>query len=96
MASIENVKIKDKQDFSLQIIYAAGLPDSIHGFVFSTSPGEYHIFLNAADNKRQQEESFLHECLHIFHGDLEREDRTTDQIETLRHKELETILSNLA
>ena len=96
MASIDDVKIIDKQNINLHLVYAAGLPESIHGFISLNAPGKYTIVLNAADPERQQTESFLHECLHIFHGDLEREDMTADQIELKRHEELETILSGLA
>lgn len=73
------------RELSLQITYATEIPTTIHGFVLSPSPGKYHIFLNAADDERQQEESFLHECLHIFRGDLYRDDITADQIEIKTH-----------
>lgn len=82
------------RELSIKITHT-GLPDSIHGFVSSTSPGKYHIFLNAAETDSQQAASFLHECLHIFHGDLERDDAAAGQIEAERHKELESILFEL-
>lgn len=89
------LKIVKTQNISLQIIYAAGLHKDMHGIVTSAAPDKYIILLNADDTDRQKTESFLHECLHIFHGDLEREDTAVNQIEAERHIELESILSGL-
>ncbi len=77
--------IVDNRELSIQIAFIDGLHKDVHGLVYSSSTDKYHILLNAADTKSQQEKSFLHECLHIFRGDLERESMNVNQVEMERH-----------
>lgn len=86
--------LKTGRDISIKVL-TAPLPDSIHAFVTQRDTEIYWIFLNSNENETQQAASFVHECLHIYHRDTEREDLTADQIEAIRHAEAVEILKVL-
>ena len=85
-ATCRNISIK---------LYTMDLPEGIHAFVTQWGCGTYWIFLNENENETQQTASFIHECLHIYHGDHERDDLTADQIEAIRHAEIVEVLQEL-
>ena len=80
-------------------IFTIDMPETIHAF--STYRGKretkdlYWIFLNGKENETQNAASFIHECLHIYHEDHERNDLTADQIEALRHAETLAVVQEL-
>lgn len=69
-------------------------PETISGVsVRKKGAGDkYLVLLNSTKSEKQRAASFLHECLHIYHQDHDREDLTTDQIEAVRHAELLEII----
>ena len=83
-----------RRDITISV-YWADLPDTIRGFSQLKNNGNFRIFLNNADSRERQTATFLHECLHIYHGDHDRPDLTTDQIEAIRHKEIRDMLEIL-
>ena len=76
-------------------VFTMDMPEAIHAFVTQRGCGKYWIFLNSAENETQRTASFIHECLHIYHGDHERDDLTADQIEAIRHAETVEVLQVL-
>ena len=82
------------RDISIKVL-TAPLPETIHAFVTQRDTETYWIFLNSNKSETQQAASFVHECLHIYHRDTERQDLTADQIEALRHSETVEILQEL-
>ena len=54
-------------------LYEAELPASIHGCCSLLEDGSFMIVVNASDSAERREESFLHECLHIYRRDHEKE-----------------------
>jgi len=82
------------RDISIKVL-TAPLPETIHAFVTQRDTGTYWIFLNSNESETQRAASFIHECLHIYHRDTEREDLTASQIEAIRHAEVVEILKVL-
>ena len=79
-------------DMNLHVIYA-DLPNSVNGAV-SFNNDKYTIVINSNKTTQEQTAAFLHECLHIYHGDLKSGD-PADTIEAQRHKELISLLTVL-
>lgn len=74
-----------EQKIMLRIIKAP-LPRSIHGT--SAKDGDAIIVLvNEDDDPDRQQEAFIHECLHIWHGDHDRTGADVQQLEAQRHRE---------
>lgn len=49
------------------------LSPGIHGAIMTTGAGkDYIIVTNQQETETQQAAAFLHECLHLFHDDLNR------------------------
>lgn len=59
------------------------LPENVHGAA-GTDGVNYYILINKNDTAERQEEAFIHEMLHIWRGDLDREGNA-DQLEAIRH-----------
>lgn len=78
---------------SIDIIYG-DIPDTVSGAVTSQDSSRYTILLNSNKSEEEQAAAFLHECLHIYHGDLSS-NRSADDIEAERHKELISLLTIL-
>lgn len=85
MSGQNSLEVVREKSVSLRIVYATGLDKEVHGIVSPTAPGKYLILLNASDSEEQQTESFLHECRHIFRGDLEKRNVSVNQIEAETH-----------
>ena len=54
------------------ILEYAELPISIHGASSKGNSGDYYVVLNKNDDRERQKKAFLHECLHIYNGDLDK------------------------
>lgn len=77
-------------------IQGAELPEDVNSLLFSKRPGEYSILTNTKKTEKEQAANFLHECLHIYHEDMETENPAdADQLERIRHKELLSLLEML-
>ena len=62
------------------------LPRSIHGL--SAKDGDAIIVLiNEDDDPDTQQEAFIHEMLHVWHGDHDRENIDVNKLEAQRHTE---------
>lgn len=70
------------------------LPPGIHGAIATTGTNNYIIVTNQQETETQQAAAFLHECLHLFHDDLNGRG-SVDEIETARHAETIEILEIL-
>lgn len=69
------------------------LPQGIHG-ISSAEGHHYTILIDSNQRQEEQAAAFLHEMLHIWHGDHES-NKSTAEIEEERHEELISILSYL-
>lgn len=74
-------------------ITAEDLPEGVHGTIFATAAG-YYILTNSRETDTEQAAAFLHECLHLYHNDLDAQ-RSADEIEKDRHEELTELLKVL-
>ena len=71
------------------------LPPGIHGAIMTTGAGkDYIIVTNQQETETQQAAAFLHECLHLFHDDLNR-GGSADEIEATRRAEIIELLEIL-
>lgn len=74
-------------------VETARLPDEMKAF--SRRKGDsYYIVINEAETDDGRAAAFLHEALHIWHGDHDSGD-DVDAIERERHEELKRLLSIL-
>ena len=75
-------------------IHCEQMPGKVRAALIEPKPGCYQIFLNAGLSDQEQAAGFLHECLHIYHGDT-AEPVGAGTIEERRHNELKQLLSFL-
>ena len=68
------------------IIKKADLPKSAHGAA-ATDDQNYYIVINENDTAAKQEETLIHEVLHIWRGDLDRKGENAGQLDRIRHEE---------
>lgn len=62
------------------------LPQGIHGA--SVKDGDTIIvFINEDDTPDEQQGAFIHEMLHVWHGDHDQEGVNVQQLEAERHRE---------
>lgn len=73
----------EERRVSLRIIKTE-LPEDIKGVCSVCSDGSYLILINQDLDEREQEASFLHEMLHIYHNDFDS-DMSIHEIENKRH-----------
>lgn len=60
-------------DRAIQLrIYHRELPEGIHG-VSVRNEGTVSIIVNELKSEEEQTKAFLHECLHVWHGDHDKE-----------------------
>lgn len=72
------------------------LPPGMHGAIMTTGAGQHYIIVtNQQETENQQAAAFLHECLHLFHGDLNGAGGSADEIEAARHAEIIELLEIL-
>ena len=81
-----------QRNISIRLVTNEDLPENVSGCC-AKLPGEdnYLMALNAQSGEEQQLLSYLHECLHIWHRDHDREG-SVEQIEKDRHEELAQLL----
>lgn len=71
------------------------LPPGMHGAIVATGAVNHYIIVtNQQETESQQAAAFLHECLHLFHDDLNR-GGSVDKIEAARHTEITELLEIL-
>lgn len=76
-------------------ICRALLPTGAHGAIMATGTDNgYTIVTNQQETETQQAAAFLHECLHLFHDDLNSGGNAAE-IEAARHAELIELLEIL-
>ena len=61
------------------------LPENVHGSCQKAGDNEYNIMINSLLSDEDQEVTFLHEMLHIYHRDHDR-GVNVDRLEAERHK----------
>ena len=68
----EDPKIIAKREIKLKVLCVSGLPEDVQGVTVKKRPGdeEYYIVLNGSDPEAWQD-TFLHECCHIWNRDLD-------------------------
>lgn len=73
-----------ERNIIIRAIIVPDMPETIHGASYPDKGG-YTIMLNGSDTEERREESFLHECRHIWRGDHARES-AADDIERQTHR----------
>ena len=95
----------NKTDESVQILRRisfkqgeAAFPESVHGVTLLTAKTDDHedyvVLINSGLDSRRKAATFLHEALHIFHGDFD-DHRSVKEIEAERRAELRELLQIL-
>ena len=59
-------------DINLKV-YKMKLPDNVHGCISKNENNNYIILINETDSRTRQEQAFIHECLHIWNDDFNKE-----------------------
>ena len=80
-----------KRKITLTIATEDTMPEGIYGMLSQYKNGDYLILLNENQSEDGKARSFLHECLHIWHNDLNSGD-PVGKIEAERAEELQRIL----
>lgn len=57
--------------------------------------GEYRIFIDKALSEPKKLETFIHEMIHLYHGDLDSTGKSVDEVEARAHRETEEILKRI-
>ena len=90
----------DIREIRLKIGKSDELPESIHGCVGLNNnehdSESYIVLINANRSPKDQEEAFLHECLHIWRNHLSGEYENVDQIEAETHRRMNEVKTALA
>ena len=76
-----------ERNIKLRII-TAPLPSEIHGASGTGDGQQFTVLINEADDPERQAQAFLHEMLHIWHGDHSRPGAEVNETERERHTEL--------
>lgn len=66
------------------------LPEDVHGMLQQLAPDSYRVFINRNMPEDEKTSTFIHEVLHIWHGDFDRE-ISVNELESLRHLEASTL-----
>ena len=85
-----------EQTFTVRVMTIPKLPEGVHGLCAPEDPhnpdGRFLIWLNGNDSDAEQTYSFVHEMLHIWHGDHSSDGIDVQLLETIRHKETDDVL----
>lgn len=82
----------DEQRIKLRIVKSP-LPPSVHGL--SAKDGDtFIILINGSDGQNEQEKTFIHEMLHIWHGDHDRSPEELQALEAQRHRTTEQFIKS--
>lgn len=73
-------------DINLKV-YKTKLPDNVHGCISKNKNNSYTILINETDSRTRQEQAFIHECLHIWNDDFNKESVQEIETEVLNHYE---------
>lgn len=76
----------------LEIVKMA-LPESIGG-LYSLENDKATIVINKNKSELEQEEAFLHECLHLWNNDFDS-NSSVDQIEERTHQQLRQVAKSV-
>lgn len=82
-----------ERTIKLQII-TSPLPASVRGLTANQKGSDvFTIAINDQKNDDEQAIAFLHEMLHIWHSDHDREGVNISELEHERHRELKRLLT---
>lgn len=70
------------------------LPSGAEGAACKDPDGGYMILINSDLTEEAQTEAFIHEMLHIWHGDFESS-TPIGTLEALRHEEVKSIIEKM-
>ena len=92
---IDDIKVYDERLLNLRV-QVVDMPDSIHGACSLRPDGSFLIFINNRDSNQKQKKAFLHEMLHIWRRDHEKQGISANEIEYQCHNDidLDEILSD--
>lgn len=73
---------------------AQDLPADVHGAITKDDTGTYYVLLNTNDSSDRRQQAFLHEMLHIYRGDLNKDGADVSELEGAAHAETPALLRN--
>lgn len=76
------------REIVLRVYDPEPMPESIQAFSNKDIHGYYNIFLSAGRTEQERTADLLHEFLHIWHDDHDRQQVNIEQIELERREEL--------
>lgn len=78
---------------NLCVVTSDEMPDSVHACVCKdqTDNESYIIMVNSNQTPAEQEESFLHECFHLWRGHLSDDHLDVAKIESETHQRIAEI-----
>ncbi len=75
-----------KREFKLSV-EVTKMPESVRGFCMEGQKDDYTMVINSGMSEREQITTFLHEMLHIWHGDHDG-GRSLEDLERTRTAEM--------
>ena len=78
----------ERRDINIMLVITDELPDTIGGISEDLGDNSFQVAINGNKSEDEQARAFLHECLHIWHGDHTRKDVTASELEHERHEEM--------
>lgn len=73
------------------------MPEDIDGVAckWGRDSGEYRIFLNSGIDERQKLKAFIHEMIHLYRGDHDKENESVQKIESECHQLTQEVIEAL-
>lgn len=85
-----------EQTLTIRVMTIPKMPKGVHGLSCPENPhnpdGRFLIWLNGNDSEDRQTYSFIHEMLHVWHGDHGNDDMSVQLLETIRHYETDKLM----
>lgn len=71
------------------------LPDSVGGACTKVEENSYQVIINSDKDSEDQLKAFLHECVHIWSGDLEADTADINALEEDRHAQTDKLYNTI-
>jgi len=91
------MKYEVKREWKNLKLIEAPFPEDIEGCTvrWGENSGEYRILINENLPEPVKLETFIHEMIHLYHGDLDSTGKSVDEVEARAHRETEEILKRI-
>lgn len=91
------MKYEVKREWKNLKLIEAPFPEDIEGCTvrWGENSGEYRILINENLPEPEKLETFIHEMIHLYHGDLDSTGKSVDEVEARAHRETAEILKRI-